>query len=160
MGLYISGGTTVNAYYNTIYLNSVSTGTLFGTAAIYASSTPTVDLRNNIAVNMSTPGPTGGYSIAYYRSSSTLTTYSSLSNNNDFYAGTPDTFHIIYYDGTNYMRTMSDYKAFVTPRDANSVTENPPFVNITTPPYNLHINAAIATQCEGKRNGNFISNIR
>jgi len=149
MGLYISGGTAVNAYYNTIYLNSVSTGTLFGTAALYASTTPTVDLRNNIAVNMSTPGLSGGYSIAYYRSSSTLTTYSSLSNYNDFYAGTPDTNHIIYYDGINYMRSMSDYKGFVSPRDANSVSENPPFVNVATTPYNLHINAAIATQCEG-----------
>ena len=149
MGLYISGGTTVNAYYNTVYLNSVSTGTLFGTAALYASSTPTVDLRNNIIVNMSTPGATGGYSTAYYRSSSTLTTYSSLSNNNDFYSGTPDTSHIIYYDGTNYMRTMSSYKTFVSPRDANSVSENPPFVNVSVRPYNLHLNAATPTQCEG-----------
>ena len=149
MGLYIAGGTAMNIYYNTIYLNSVSTGTTFGTAALYASTTPTVDLRNNIAVNMSTPGTAGGYTVAYYRSSSTLTTYSSLSNNNDFYSGTPDTNHIIYYDGTNYMRTLSDYKGFVSPRDANSLTENPPFVNVTTPPYNLHINAPTATQCEG-----------
>lgn len=151
MGLYISGGTTVNAYYNTIYLNSVThlTGSLFGTAALYASTTPTVDLRNNIAVNMSTPGSLGGYTTAYYRSNATTSTYSNLSNYNCFYAGVPDTFRIIYYDGTNYMRTMSDYKTFMSPRDANSVTENPPFINVTTRPYNLHINTATPTQCEG-----------
>ncbi|MCX6162110.1 MAG: right-handed parallel beta-helix repeat-containing protein, partial [Ignavibacteriae bacterium] len=150
MGLYLSGGTTDNVYYNTIYLKSAShIAGLFGTAALYASSVPAVDLRNNIVVNMSTPGTTGGYSVAYYRSTSTLTTYSALSNNNCFYAGTPDTSHIVYYDGTNYLRTLSDFKVFVSPRDANSVSESPPFMNVTTTPYNLHINPAIATQCEG-----------
>lgn len=146
--MYISGGTAVNAYYNTIYLNSVSTGTLFGTAALYASTTPTVDLRNNNVVNMSTPGTLGGYSTAYYRSSATTSTYSALSNSNNFYAGVPDTNHIVYFDGTNYKRTLLDYKLFITPMDGNSVTENPPFVNVSTKPYNLHINPAIATQLE------------
>lgn len=157
MGLYISGGTAVNAYYNTVYLNSVShlTGQMFGTAGLYVSSTPTADIRNNNIVNVSTPGPLGGYTVAHYRSSATLTSYSALSNNNNFYAGTPDTNHIIYFDGTNYARTLSDYKLLVTPRDANSVTENPPFVNVATRPYNLHINAAIATQLE--TNGQVVS---
>jgi len=150
MGLYISGGTTVNAYYNTVYLNSVShlTGQTFGTAALYASSTPTLDFRNNNIVNASTPGTAGGYTTAYYRSSATISTYSALSNTNNFYSGTPDTNHIIYYDGTNYKRTLMDYKLFISPMDASSVTENPPFVNVSTRPYNLHINAAIATQLE------------
>jgi hypothetical protein len=148
MGLYIAGGTNVNAYYNTIYLNSVSTGTLFGTAALYASTTPAVDLRNNIIVNNSTPGTSGGYSTAYQRSSTTLTTYANTSNYNLFYAGTPDTNKLIHYDGTNKYQTLSEFKGYVSPRDANSVTENPPFVNVTTPPYDLHINASIATQCE------------
>ncbi len=144
----MGGGTTNNLYYNTIYINSISTGTTFGTTGIYALTTPTLDLRNNNVVNVSTPGATGGYTSAYYRSSATLTTYSALSNNNNFYAGTPDTNHIIYFDGTNYMRTLLDYKLFITPMDGNSVTENPPFVNVSTRPYNLHINAAIATQLE------------
>ncbi|MCX6164918.1 MAG: right-handed parallel beta-helix repeat-containing protein, partial [Ignavibacteriae bacterium] len=147
-GLYISGGTNDYVFYNTIYLNAVSTGTYFGTAALYASTTPMVDLRNNNIVNVSTPGVSGGYTVAHYRSSSTISSYSSSSNCNNFYAGTPDTNHIIYYDGTNYMRTLADYKSFVTPRDGYSVTENPPFVNVITRPYDLHINASIATQLE------------
>jgi len=150
MGLYVSGGTTVNAYYNTVYLNSVSllAGQAFGTAAFYASTTPTLDFRNNNIVNASTPGTGGGYTVAYYRSSATTSTYSALSNCNNFYAGTPDTNHIIYYDGTNYKRTLLDYKLFISPTEAGSVTENPPFINVSTRPYNLHINAAIATQLE------------
>ena len=54
-GLYVSGGTTINAYYNTIYLNATSTGALFGSSAVYASTTPTLTLRNNVFVNLSTP---------------------------------------------------------------------------------------------------------
>jgi len=149
MGLYISGGTNVNAYYNTIYLNSVSTGALFGTAALYASTSPIVDLRNNIIINKSTPGTSGGYSVAYYRSSGAIVTHSSLSNNNNYYAGTPDTNHIIYYDGTNYLRTLPDFKWLASPGEGYSVTENTPFVNVTTRPYDLHINSSVATQCEG-----------
>ena len=150
MGLYISGGTTVNAYYNTVYLNSVSllTGSQFGTAALYVSSTPTVDLRNNVIINASTPGTAGGYTTAHYRSSGAFTTFPATANNNCYYAGTPDTNHIIYYDGTNYIRTLSDYKFLMAPRELLSVTELPPFTNTTTRPYDLRINAAISTQLE------------
>ena len=97
---------------------------------------------------MSTPGATGGYTSAYYRSSATLTTYSSLSNNNNFYAGVPDTNIILYFDGITKGQSISDLKLLMSPRDANSVTENPPFVNVSTKPYDLRINPAIASQLE------------
>ena len=148
-GLYISGGTNVNAYYNTIYLDAASTSsTTFGTAGLYASTSPTVDLRNNIVVNVSAPGPTGGNTVAYYRSSSTLSTYSNVSDNNCFYAGTPDVNKLIYYDGSTSLQTLGEYKQLVSPRDANSFTETPPFVNVTTPPYNLHIATGSPTGVE------------
>ncbi len=147
-GMYIGGGTTDNVYYNTIYLNSVSTGTTFGTTALYASTTPVVDLRNNIIVNMSTPGSTSGNVVAYQRSSTTLTTYSDSSNNNCFYAGTPSANRLIYYDGTNADQTIAAFKTRVAPRDALSFSENPPFVNVVTPPYNLHLQTTIPTMCE------------
>ncbi len=147
-GLYISGGTTDNIFYNTIYVNAVSTSTTtFGTAGIYASTTPTVDMRNNIVVNVSTPGPTGGFTSAYQRSSTTLTTYSANSNNNCFYAGT-GTNRLIYYDGTNSDPTIEAFQTRVTPRDNSSFAENPPFINITTAPYNLHISGSIPTFVE------------
>ncbi|NWG27955.1 MAG: choice-of-anchor D domain-containing protein, partial [Ignavibacteriaceae bacterium] len=146
-GMYISGGTFIGLYYNTIYLNATSSGTNFGSNGIYASTTPTVDLRNNVVVNASTPNGTG-FSIAYRRSTTTLTTYAAASNNNCFYAGTPSASNLIFYDGTNSDQTLAAYKTRVSPRDAASVSENPPFVNVTTAPYDLHINTAVATQLE------------
>ena len=147
-GIYASGGTTVGLYYNTIYLNATSVGALFGSAGIYASTTPTLDMRNNIVVNTSTPNGATGFTTAFRRSTSTLTSYSSLSNNNSFYAGTPGVNNLIFFDGTNADQTMSEYKTRVIPRDANSFSENVAFVNSTTAPYDLHINPLVQTQLE------------
>lgn len=147
-GIYVAGGTTVGLYYNTIYLNATSSGALFGSNGIYTSTTPTVDMRDNIVVNVSTPVGATGYTTAYRRSSTTLTSYASASNNNDFYAGIPGANNLIYTDGTNYDQTISDFKSRVSPRDAASFTENPPFMNVGSSPYNLHINTSIATQIE------------
>jgi hypothetical protein len=149
-GIYVSSGTNVNLYYNTIYLNATSTSTTtFVTNAVYISSTPTVELRNNILINTSTaPGSTTYIASAYRRSSTTLTTYANTSNNNDFFAGTPSANKLIFYDGTNSIQTLAAYKTFVSPRDANSISELPPFINIATTPYDLHINTTTPTQCE------------
>jgi len=146
-GIYVSGGTTVGLYYNTVFINATSTGALFGVRGIYASTTPTLDMRNNIIVTTSTPTGTG-LNVAYMRNSSTLTTYASTSNNNLFYAGTPSASNLLYYDGTNSIQTIGDLKTLMAPRDANSVTELPPFVNVTTAPYDLHLQTTIPTQCE------------
>jgi trimeric autotransporter adhesin len=148
-GVYIGGGTNVNLFYNTIYLNATSTSaTTFTTNGIYASTTPTVQLRNNIVINKCTaPGSTTYVAAAYRRSSTTLTTYAATSNNNDFYAGTPSANNVIYTDGTNFDQTLAAYKVRVAPLDAVSVTENPPFVNVASVPYDLHI-LPVATQCE------------
>jgi hypothetical protein len=146
-GIAIGGGTTANVFYNTVYLNATSSGATFGTSAMYASTTPTVDLRNNIFVNVSAANGTG-VAAAYRRSSTTLTTYSANSNANAYYAGAAeDATHAVYYDGT-LTYNMAAYKALVGPRDANSFRELPPFNNITTTPYNLHLTAGTPTQCE------------
>lgn len=146
-GIFINGGTNVGCYFNTVYLDAASTAGTFGTSGVYASTTPNVDLRNNIVVNASTPGATG-LTVAYRRSSTTLTSYSNLSNNNDFFAGVPGASRLIYFDGTNSDQTLAAYKARVSPRDASSVTELPPFVNVAASPYNLHIQTTIANQME------------
>ena len=149
-GIYLSGGTTDNVYYNTVYLNAQSTSTTtFGTNGIYASTTPTVELRNNIVINTSTaPGSTTYATAAYKRSSTTLTSYTAASNNNDFYVGTPSATNLVFTDGTNNIQTLAAYKTFVTPRDAASITELTPFVNIASTPYDLHVKTTVATQCE------------
>jgi len=130
-GIYLEGGTTNNIYYNTVFLNASSTGALFGSAGLYSVTTTTLDLRNNIFANTSTP--TGaGFTAAYRRSNTTLTTYASTSNYNLFYAGTPGANRLIMYDGTNSYQTLAAYKTAVGPtRDAASVTGDPGLTSIS-----------------------------
>lgn len=147
-GINIGGGTTSNIYYNTVLLNATSSGALFGSAAIYASSTPNLDLRNNILVNTSVPSG-AGISSAYRRSSTTLTSYASTSNNNLFYTGTPSANTAIFTDGTNTYQTLAAYKTAMATRDQSSITENPTFFSTTGSSFNfLHINNFVPTAIE------------
>ena len=148
-----TSSSTLNLAYNTIYLNAASSGANFSTSGIYhttsaTATTAALNLRNNIVVNLSTPSGTG-VSAAYRRSSTTLTNYASTSNNNLFYAGTPAANRVVFYDGTNLDQTLAAYQARVTPREANSVTENPTFLSTTgSSPNFLHIDPAVGTQIE------------
>jgi hypothetical protein len=145
----LTAGTTVNLFYNTVWLNeSVNAQAGFGSSAVSVSTTPTVVMRNNILVNTSVRNTTG-LTVAYRRGSSTLTTYGAASNNNDFYAGTPGANNLIYSDGTNSNQTITTYKSLVASRDSLSFTESPTFVITTAAdPTFLHINTAVATQLE------------
>lgn len=149
-GINLTGGTTLNISYNTVYLNAVSTGTLFGSSAISSNATPTsISLRNNIFINNSTPTGTAVV-VAYRRSAAALTNYASSSNSNLLYAGTPSTATAIFYDGTAVQQTLADFKTLVGPtRDAASVTENSTFASTTGSNSNfLHFNAATSTLAE------------
>ena len=137
-----SAASTVNAYFNTVYLNGTSTGALFGSSAISVNTGSTVTLRNNIFANASATNG-AGLAAAYRRSSATISTYGATSNNNDFFGST------IYTDGTNTFTAIGPYKTFVSPRDTASFSENPPFLSTTGSSANfLHINPAVATQLE------------
>jgi hypothetical protein len=126
----LSTGATssINVYYNTIYLNASSTGTVFGTSGIYhtASSTgttATLDLRNNIIVNASIPNGSG-ITAVLRRSSNTFANYSTNSNNNLFYAGTPSGSNVILFNGTGY-QTIANYKSIVGGgKDGASLTDD------------------------------------
>jgi len=145
-GIYFIGGTTNNVFFNTIYLDGTSSGSGFGSAAIYTWGP--CDLRNNILVNMTTPTGTGK-AVAFKRTVTDLTNYAATSNNNLFYAGTPSSAHLIYYDGSNSYQTLAAFQNLAGPtRDAASVTELPPFVNVATKPYDLHLKTNVATRCE------------
>jgi trimeric autotransporter adhesin len=146
-GIYLSGAVQTGAFNNTIYLDASSSVGSFGVAGIYTNSATVVDLRNNLVVNNSIAGPLGRV-VAYQRSSNSLSNYSLTSNNNNFYAGTPGPANLIYYDGSAGDQTLADYKSRVSPRDECSVTENPPFLNISISPYDLHIQESIPSQCE------------
>ncbi|MGK0639314.1 hypothetical protein [Schleiferia thermophila] len=145
--------TTISLSYNTVYLDASSSNTNFGSAALFvtASTTATtaaLTMRNNIFVNVSTANGTGR-TVAYQRSGTALANFASASNNNLFYAGTPSTTNLIFFDGTNSDQTLSDYKARVAPRDAASVTENPNFQSISGSSADfLKIDLNIPTQIE------------
>ncbi len=157
-----STGSNLNVSYNTIYLNAASTGTNFTTSGIFhtistTATTASLTLRNNIIVNVSTPNGTGK-TVAYRRSAATansLNNYNAASNNNLFYAGTPGVNNVLFFNGTESAETLADYKAFtatsgtMAPRDAASVSGNPPFLSTTGSDATfLHINPAIPTQVE------------
>jgi hypothetical protein len=147
-GINVSGGTAANIFYNTVYLNASSTQPIFYTSALFASTSPVLDLRNNILANMSTT--TSGIISAFRRNNATLATYSNNSNANVFYVNEEeeDFLCVTYYDGTDAL-FFTDYQALVGPtRDAGSFRELPPFEDVTNLPYDLRIQTTIATNCE------------
>lgn len=149
-GIYVNTPVNIGLYYNTIYLNASSSSTsTFGTTAIYGYTlTPTIDMRNNIIVNTSTPVFSSGdaYTVAHRRSSDDLTKYSASSDYNCFHAGAPSARNLIFFDGTNGDQTIGTYQARVAPRDAHSFSEVPPFVNPATS--DLHLQTTVPTTCE------------
>lgn len=150
-GIWILGTTTTTAkvYYNSVYLNAAPTATTFGTAALFINSAPyLVDVRNNVLVNVSTAGTTAGRTSAIQRNITTLTNYYTLSGNNCLYAGTPSATNVIFFDGTNADQTLQAFKDRVTPREQASFSELPPFVNVSSTPYNLRMQTGTPTQVE------------
>ena len=155
-GINLTSTTTLsnlNISYNTIYLNATSVGANFSTSGVFhtanaTATTAALTLRNNIIDNVSVPAGTGS-TVAFRRSAAALNNYNTASNNNDFYAGSPDVSRLIYFDGTSSDQTLAAYKARVTPADSASISENPPFLSTSCgDPNFLHINPAIPTGVE------------
>ncbi|MBX7041687.1 MAG: hypothetical protein K1X85_02190 [Ignavibacteria bacterium] len=147
-GLSITGGTSVNLFNNTVYLNASSTGASFGANILLVVSSINFTMRNNIFVNLSTPGPTGR-NVIYFRDNTSLSNYQSESNNNLFFSGTPSANNLIFFDLTNSDQTLAAYKSRVAPRDSNSISENPSFLSLIDSSANfLHIDPAVPTSIE------------
>lgn len=135
-GINITSTTTVSSLdisHNTVFINATSTGTAFGTAALFHTTNATATtanllIRNNIFVNTST-AVGAGRTVAYHRSSTALNNFDNASNRNLFYAGVPSATNLIFYDGTNADQTLSAYQTRVLPRDSASFTENVSFVS-------------------------------
>jgi hypothetical protein len=139
---------TVNAYYNTVFING-STGAGAMTYAAYINPASGQNnfllLNNNIFVN--TAATSGGFTIALGKASSVGSYYMAASNNNCYYAGTPGANNLIFSDGTS-CQTVAQLKSYLDPRDLNSISIMPAFVNSTVKPYDLHINTGTASQLE------------
>lgn len=115
---------TINLFYNSIYLNAASSGTNFGTSGVFhtysgTATSATLVLRNNNIVNTSTAAGTG-FTVAFRRSAATsLANYSTSSNNNNFYSS-----GYLFYDGTNSKTTLAELKAWLAPGESASINEN------------------------------------
>jgi hypothetical protein len=138
-------------HHNTVYLNASSTGANFSTAAVFINTTGGIsyEFKNNIFTNISTSTGTGK-TIALGTSANSI--YSKIKNSsgyNCYYAGTPSASNVLLFDGTNSDQTLQDLRNRLTPKDQSSFTELPPFINVATAPYDLHLQTGMATQCEG-----------
>jgi hypothetical protein len=152
-GINITGGTTANVFYNTIFLNATGTGATFGSSAVYAASTVGLDLRNNILVNKSTRNGNTGFTVGLRRNAAyNATYYLAGSNTNDIYVPTTN-WNYHFFDGVagtaGRDSTISMFKTRVAPRDAGSFSEDPPFVNATTAPYDLHLQTILPSAKAG-----------
>jgi SprB repeat/Secretion system C-terminal sorting domain len=151
MGIWLNGSATsvMNAYYNTVYLNATTIPANNSTAALYCGPLGvSYDIRNNILANVSVSTGTGS-ARAIQRSAVALTNYNLNSGYNCLYAGVPSANNLLYFDGTNSIQNITALKALVVSREQSSFSSIPPFVNVATAPYNLHLQNTIATQCEG-----------
>ncbi|MCX6323120.1 MAG: GEVED domain-containing protein, partial [Sphingobacteriales bacterium] len=148
-----SSAGTINASYNTVYLDAVMNGG-GGSNAVYSNVGSTQTFRNNIFYNNSTIASGSGFAIAYRRSSAALTNYGAASNNNLFFVGTPGGSRAIFYDGVSpaapTIITLANYKTYVGPaRETNSISVLPNFLSTNCGNANfLRIDPAITTQIE------------
>jgi hypothetical protein len=162
-GINVDGGTSMSTkiYQNTVYLNSPSAGNVIQSAALrYWGSATDHYLSGNILVNMTNPGPPVGFSNAIYVVSNSTLQINPLSGGNCLYAGTPGTLRrlLSVLSGPSYT-TINQYRAAMSPAEQNSFTELPPFINIATAPYDLHLANAVPTRCEqGSPNRSFVGN--
>lgn len=139
---------TCRIFHNSIYLNDIGTVAAYTSAGIYiAPTSASFDIRNNVIVNKSNVS-TGTRAVALWKAGTT-DNIDNASNNNLWYAGTPSTKNLIYYDGSNAIQTIAAYKLLsaITPAESNAVTENVNFAPITNGV--LRPNATTPTFIEG-----------
>ena len=153
VGLSLVSDSLVKVYYNTIYLDSTSSGAQWGSAAISVRQSPFLRMKNNIFANNTSPkgsqlaiafsGPNSGAAFP--------TEYSGSSNNNDYFGST------IYDDGGisagSPFGSLLAYQAFITgagfAQDQAAISQLPPFIstNCNTANY-LHIDPTIGSRIE------------
>lgn len=157
-GLYLApdwGYPYVYLFSNTVYLDGTANSGITGSAALYTHSDLRLQMKNNIFINNAETSGTGT-AVAFRRPNTTLSFYSYWSNNNAFYAGTPAPDHLIYYDGTNALQTIAEFKTYIGEgptgwyglRENLSFTDHPLFANTSLLPYDLHIDASFPNLCE------------
>ena len=145
-GIASNYGTTLTLFNNTIYLNSNTPAVTYSVAALSLLSNSTaLTMNNNIFINLYQS--TGTYrSSVFYRYGTDLANYNTGSGNNLFYCGIPGANNVVFYNNTTWYQTLATFQSAVSPREANSVTELPPFTDAAN--NNLHLLAGLETLCE------------
>ena len=122
MNLQAAAGGTINyfnVFYNTVYLDNAVPPTL---ASHYSTNiywgnfgTASLDLRNNICVNLMSAGTsgTGRAQILFPSANSNLLRIATATDYNCYYGGVPSTNRPIAYDGASTFISLADYKAAV-----------------------------------------------
>lgn len=151
-GIYSRIESNLNVYFNTIYLDNTSNTDNGSSAAIYVNdsydnSYSHLEMKNNVFVNLSSPG-INGKTMVLGKSNNVLTGYSLESNNNCFYTNTALSNRLIYKGGNDEDMNVGGFKSRVEPAENNSFSENPPFVNVSSAPYNLHMQTNVVTKFE------------
>jgi hypothetical protein len=142
------------AYHNTVVISYAATNPANKSGALFMSGGQTVDLRNNIFVNLVSGLPAGGGGIAaaFFKNNTVMTSLATGTNNNIYYAGPPSNEKPIFYGAAvgatpaGLDQTLAQYKTRVPAVEQASLTELPPFVSAVTDP---HLQAGQPTRAEG-----------
>lgn len=145
-GIYTTTAKLINVWNNTVYLNASGTSANFGSNAMYLYSGASVDMRNNIFVNKSTPGASGVVT-AFRKGAAGFTNVADSTNKNIYYAGTPSATNPIFVYSTTVAQTIDDYLALIATKDQLSATEDVPFLGGSRV-IDLHIDPSVATFVE------------
>lgn len=148
-GIDVASGTAANVYYNTVYIPATSSsGTSFGSAALYTSTGVQTRINNNIFINLATPG-SSGRTVAHWRNGISPNFINPNSQNNIYYAGTPGTTRLIYWDGVLGCQTINTYQRRIKVAEMASTSENVSFTSTTGAASDfLHINSSTPTVIE------------
>jgi hypothetical protein len=144
-------------YHNSVFLQFTATNAAHSSAAICVyNNTDSVDMRNNIFVNLTTfPANPTGRAAAFYKRTPALDNMVSTTNNNIYFAGTPSENNPIFY-GHNATtpaidQTLEAYKTRAASFDQGSFTENVPFMSDS----DLHVQPLATTSA--RENASIIS---
>jgi hypothetical protein len=116
-------------FHNTIFLDASSTGSNFGTSGIFNTGSTTatsgnVILRNNLVVNNSVPNGTGITASLRRGTTNNLANYNSESDYNAWYVPEGPN-RMVFRNNTSSFITLEDFQTTVSPREQNSVYEEP-----------------------------------
>lgn len=144
-GISVTGGTTVELYYNTVYLDYTSTSASNQSAALYVGSLPTTVLqKNNTFINLVNIS-TGTRAVAFQKSTTNLTNISASTDYNHYYTGAASGKNLIFYDGTNADQTIAAYKTRMANRDQNAISGDPTISETSLKPFTGSVLIAAGT---------------